>query len=120
MFRANGTRERVAPLGSGVARLPPDDSVNRTHGDLSCQGAARPAGLLVPQIKQQLDPVALLDTPIQDAAGIAKWTNSIITAGRRCTSVSTPSSCLAAEPRILPLPQASSPLGCIITPLRPV
>jgi hypothetical protein len=80
--------------------------------------AARPTGLLAPHIKQQFDPGGLLDTPIQDAAGVAKWTNSIYNAGYRCTPVSTPARCRVAEHRILPRPQASSPPGCITTPLQ--
>jgi Family of unknown function (DUF6424) len=49
--------------------------------DLLRQNAKRLYDLLAPQIKQQLDPDGLLDTPIQDAAGVAKWTDSIFNAG---------------------------------------
>jgi Family of unknown function (DUF6424) len=49
--------------------------------DLLRQNAKRLYDLLAPQIKQQLDPGGLLDTPIQDAAGVAKWTDSIFNAG---------------------------------------
>jgi hypothetical protein len=49
--------------------------------DLLRQNANRLYDLLAPQIKQQLDPDGLLDTPIQDAAGVAKWTDSIFNAG---------------------------------------
>src|ERR1017187_3408926 len=49
--------------------------------DLLRQNAKRLYDLLAPQIKQQLDPGELLDTPIQDAAGVAKWTDSIFNAG---------------------------------------
>jgi len=33
------------------------------------------------EVKQELDPNGLLDTPIQDAAGVATWTDSIFNAG---------------------------------------
>ena len=49
--------------------------------DLLRQNAKRLYGLLAPTIKQELDPDGLLDTPIQDAAGVAKWTDSIFNAG---------------------------------------
>ena len=49
--------------------------------DLLRQNAQRLYNLVSPQIKQQLDPGGLLDTPIQDAAGVAKWTDSIFNAG---------------------------------------
>ncbi len=49
--------------------------------DLLRQNAKRLYDLLAPEIKQELDPDGLLDTPIQDAAGIAKWTDSIFNAG---------------------------------------
>jgi len=49
--------------------------------DLLRQNAKRLYDLLAPQVKQQLDPNGLLDTPITDAAGIAKWTDSIFNAG---------------------------------------
>ena len=45
------------------------------------QNAKRLYDLLRPEIKQQIDPNGLLDTPIQDAAGVAKWTDSIFNAG---------------------------------------
>lgn len=49
--------------------------------DLLRQNAKRLYDLLAPDIKQELDPDGLLDTPITDAAGIAKWTDSIFNAG---------------------------------------
>jgi Family of unknown function (DUF6424) len=49
--------------------------------DLLRQNAKRLYDLLAPEIKQELDPDGLLDTPIQDAAGVAKWTDSIFNAG---------------------------------------
>ena len=49
--------------------------------DLLRQNAKRLYDLLAPGIKQELDPDGLLDTPIQDAAGVAKWTDSIFNAG---------------------------------------
>ena len=49
--------------------------------DLLRQNAKRLYDLLAPEIKQELDPTGLLDTPIQDAAGVAKWTDSIFNAG---------------------------------------
>ena len=49
--------------------------------DLLRQNAKRLYDLLAPEIKQELDPGGLLDTPIQDAAGVAKWTDSIFNAG---------------------------------------
>ena len=49
--------------------------------DLLRQNAQRLYNLVSPQVKQQLDPGGLLDTPIQDAAGVAKWTDSIFNAG---------------------------------------
>ena len=49
--------------------------------DLLRQNAKRLYDLLAPTIKQELDPDGLLDTPIQDAAGVAKWTDSIFNAG---------------------------------------
>jgi Family of unknown function (DUF6424) len=49
--------------------------------DLLRQNAQRLYALLSPQIKQELDPKGLLDTPIKDAIGIANWTDSIFNAG---------------------------------------
>jgi len=49
--------------------------------DLLRQNAKRLYDLVAPQVKQQLDPDGLLDTPITDADGIAKWTDSIFNAG---------------------------------------
>ena len=49
--------------------------------DLLRQNAKRLYDLVAPQVKQQLDPDGLLETPIQDAAGVAKWTDSIFNAG---------------------------------------
>ena len=49
--------------------------------DLLRQNAKRLYELVSPQVKQQLDPDGLLDTPITDAAGVAKWTDSIFNAG---------------------------------------
>jgi hypothetical protein len=49
--------------------------------DLLRQNAKRLYDLVSPQVKQQLDPGGLLDTPITDAAGVATWTDSIFNAG---------------------------------------
>ena len=49
--------------------------------DLLRQNAKRMYDLVAPQLKEQLDPDGLLDAPIQDAAGVAKWTDSIFNAG---------------------------------------
>jgi hypothetical protein len=49
--------------------------------DLLRQNAQRLYNLVSPAIKQELDPDGLLDTPIRDAAGVAKWTDSIFNAG---------------------------------------
>jgi hypothetical protein len=49
--------------------------------DLLRQNAKRLYDLLAPQIKQELDPSGLLDTPITNAEGVAKWTDSIFNAG---------------------------------------
>jgi len=49
--------------------------------DLLRQNAKRLYDLVAPQVKAQLDPDGLLDTPIKDAAGVAKWTDSIFNAG---------------------------------------
>jgi hypothetical protein len=49
--------------------------------DMLRQNAKRLYDLLAPTIKQELDPDGLLDTPIQDADGVAKWTDSIFNAG---------------------------------------
>ena len=49
--------------------------------DLLRQNAKRLYDLLAPDIKQELDPDGLLDQPIQDAAGVARWTDSIFNAG---------------------------------------
>jgi hypothetical protein len=49
--------------------------------DLLRQNAKRLYDLVAPHVKQELDPGGLLDTPITDAAGVAKWTDSIFNAG---------------------------------------
>jgi hypothetical protein len=49
--------------------------------DLLRQNAKRLYDLLAPEIKQELDPGGLLDAPITDAAGVAKWTDSLFNAG---------------------------------------
>lgn len=54
---------------------------NPAKVDLLRQNAKRLYDLVAPQLKQQLDPTGLLDTPIQDADGVAKWTDSIFNAG---------------------------------------
>ena len=54
---------------------------NPAKVDLLRQNAQRLYNLVSPEIKQQLDPDGLLDTPIRDAAGVAKWTDSIFNAG---------------------------------------
>jgi hypothetical protein len=54
---------------------------NPVKVDLLRQNAKRLYDLLAPQIKQELDPSGLLDTPITNAAGVAQWTDSIFNAG---------------------------------------
>jgi hypothetical protein len=54
---------------------------NPAQVDLLRQNAKRIYDLLAPEIKQELDPGGLLETPIQDAAGVARWTDSIFNAG---------------------------------------
>ena len=49
--------------------------------DLLRQNAKRLYDLLAPDIKQELDPDGLLEQPITDAAGVAKWTDSLFNAG---------------------------------------
>ena len=49
--------------------------------DLLRQNAKRLYDMVAPQLKAQLDPGGLLDKPIQDAAGVATWTDSIFNAG---------------------------------------
>ena len=49
--------------------------------DLLRQNAKRLYDLLQPQIKAELDPDGLLEAPITDAPGVAKWTDSIFNAG---------------------------------------
>jgi hypothetical protein len=49
--------------------------------DLVRQNAKRLYDLLAPEIKQELDPQGILDQPITDAAGVARWTDSIFNAG---------------------------------------
>jgi hypothetical protein len=49
--------------------------------DLLRQNAQRLYNLVSPQIKQQLDPNGLLDTPIRDPDGVAAWVDSIFNAG---------------------------------------
>jgi hypothetical protein len=49
--------------------------------DLLRQNAKRLYDLVAPQLKQELDPNGLLDTPITDAGGVSKWTDSIFNAG---------------------------------------
>lgn len=49
--------------------------------DLLRQNAQRLYNLVSPDVKQELDPHGLLDTPIRDAAGVAQWTDSIFNAG---------------------------------------
>ena len=49
--------------------------------DLLRQNAKRLYDLVAPQLKQELDPNGLLDTPITDAVGVSKWTDSIFNAG---------------------------------------
>jgi len=49
--------------------------------DLLRQNAKRLYDLLPPQVKQELDPDGLLDQQIKDAAGVARWTDSIFNAG---------------------------------------
>ena len=49
--------------------------------DLLRQNAQRLYNLISPEVKQEIDPHGLLDTPITDAAGVAQWTDSIFNAG---------------------------------------
>jgi hypothetical protein len=49
--------------------------------DLLRQNARRLYALVAPEIAQELDPGGLLDTPITDADGVARWTDSIFNAG---------------------------------------
>jgi hypothetical protein len=49
--------------------------------DLLRQNAQRLYDLLAPEIKAELDPGGLLDAPIADADGVARWTDSIFNAG---------------------------------------
>lgn len=79
--------------------------------DLLRQNAKRVYDLLDPQVKQELDPDGLLDTPIQDAAGVAKWTDSIFNAGVPLhpsfhTGV-LPRNQAQAQPQAQPQPQAA-------------
>lgn len=55
--------------------------VDPTKVDLLRQNAKRLYDLLAPEVKQELDPAGLLDTPIQDADGVARWVDSIFNAG---------------------------------------
>ncbi len=54
---------------------------NPARVDLLRQNAKRLYDLVSPQVKQQLDPGGLIVSPITDAAGVAKWTDSIFNAG---------------------------------------
>jgi hypothetical protein len=78
--------------------------------DLLRQNAQRLYNLISPQVKQQLDPDGLLDTPIKDAAGVAKWTDSIFNAG-----VPLPptfhTGVLPSGPQSPPTPANSEPAG---------
>jgi hypothetical protein len=49
--------------------------------DLLRQNAKRLYDLLPPGVKQQIDPDGLLDAPITNADGVARWTDSIFNAG---------------------------------------
>ena len=49
--------------------------------DLLRKNARRLYALAAPEIAQELDPGGLLDTPITDADGVARWTDSIFNAG---------------------------------------
>jgi len=49
--------------------------------DLLRENARRLYALMPPEIARELDPDGLLDTPITDAAGVARWTDSIFNAG---------------------------------------
>ncbi len=49
--------------------------------DLLRQNAQRLYAMVAPEIAQELDPDGLLGTPIVDAAGVARWTDSIFNAG---------------------------------------
>ena len=60
---------------------PRNFSPNPAKVDLLRQNAKRLYDLVAPQLKQELDPDGLLDTPITDADGVSKWTDSIFNAG---------------------------------------
>ena len=49
--------------------------------DLLRQNARRLYAMIAPEVAQQLDPDGLLNAPITDAAGVARWTDSIFNAG---------------------------------------
>ena len=93
--------------------------------DLLRQNAKRLYDLVAPQLKQRLDPDGLLDTPITDAGGVAKWTDSIFNAGVPLhpsfhTGVLPAQAAPAAGTQPAPAAGARqrtrSPPGCTITP----
>ena len=77
--------------------------------DLLRQNAKRLYDLLAPDIKQELDPDGLLDQPIQDAAGVAKWTDSIFNAGVPLHPAFHAGSCPQAARRPRPQPARRRP-----------
>ena len=79
--------------------------------DLLRQNAQRLYNLVSPQVKQQLDPGGLLDTPITDAAGVAKWTDSIFNAGVPLHPNFHTGVLPAGGAQNLPAPQSPQPAG---------
>ena len=85
--------------------------------DLLRQNAKRLYDLLAPEIKQELDPGGLLDTPIQDAAGVAKWTDSIFNAGvplQQSFHTGVLPQGGAQAPRLLPRPRTTPRMPWIL------
>lgn len=79
--------------------------------DLLRQNARRLYDLLQPEIKAELDPGGLLDTPITDAAGVAKWTDSIFNAGVPLQPTFHTGVLPAATPPAATPPAAAPPAG---------
>lgn len=94
--------------------------------DLLRQNAKRVYDLLDPQVKQELDPDGLLDTPIQDAAGSRNGPIRSSMPASRCTRLSTPACSVPARHshrrsrrhrlRRSQRQRTRSLPGCIITP----
>ena len=72
--------------------------------DLLRQNAKRLYDLVAPQVKQELDPNGLLDTPITDADGFRSGPIRYSTPGSPCTKASTSASCrwVKRKPRVPP------------------